>query len=189
MPQENKYVLITESLTFGPWFIGWRRVTAYSRPTTWRSTTVRRPSGRSACWGPRQRETPSSGSPRWYSPETSEAAPAQDSLQAATPGHAARPRPRPPHSHSRRLRQARVGPWGVREHGSVGWGGPPASVLVVIRESRRASVSPNSKRLKRNAEVFLNWRFRGSLDTSPLPRPENHRSDTCINVWDSVQIM
>lgn len=189
MPPENKYMLITESLTFGPWFIGWRRVTAYSRPTTWRSTTVRRPSGRSACWGPRQRETPSSGSPRWYSPETSEAAPAQDSLQAATPGHAARPRPRPPHSHSHRLRQARVGPWGVGEHGSVGWGGPPVSVLVVISESRRASVSPNSKGLKRNAEVFLNWRFRGSLDTSPLPRPENHRSDKCINVWDSVQIM
>lgn len=46
-----------------------------SRPTTWPSATVRKPSDRSACSGRRQRETPSSGSLRLCSPETSEAPP------------------------------------------------------------------------------------------------------------------
>lgn len=43
-----------------------------SRPTTWPDITAKKPSGRSACWDRLQRETPSSGSLRWFSPETSE---------------------------------------------------------------------------------------------------------------------
>lgn len=52
------------------------RATVSNRPTTWPSATVRKPSDRSACCGRPQRETPSSGSPRWCSLETSEFLPA-----------------------------------------------------------------------------------------------------------------
>lgn len=63
---------VRDWLGMGRFFFFRYRVMVCNRPTTWPSATVKKPSGRSACWGRRQRETPSSGSLRWCSPETSE---------------------------------------------------------------------------------------------------------------------
>ena len=60
------------------------RVMAWSRPTSWRGTTVKKPSDTPVCSGRPRRETPSSGSLRWCSPETNEPPVPGASLQAAT---------------------------------------------------------------------------------------------------------
>lgn len=90
------------------------RVMAYSRPTTWPSTTVAKPSGRSVCWGHRQRETPSSGLLRWCLPGTSEPL-----LPGFTSGSYTRERSRAPLPSL--PVQVRVGHWRVRDHGSLVW--------------------------------------------------------------------
>lgn len=48
------------------------RAMVCNRLPTWPSATVKKPSGRSVCWGRRQRGTPSSGSLKWCLPETSD---------------------------------------------------------------------------------------------------------------------